>query len=227
MEGTAVATMNPGNVQPPYVNTTDKELNVPSGADSDLGTSQAPSLKEIVVPANGADAHDSHEPDNELEKTPTNLATNGGEIVYPQGYKLGAILAALCLAVLCVALDNTIIATAIPKITDEFHSINDVGWFASAYLLTTCAFQLFFGRLYTLFNIKWVFLIALLLFEIGSVICGAAPNAIALIVGRAIAGVGGSGIFSGALIILANSAPLDKRPLYTGFIGGTCFSVPH
>jgi MFS family permease len=56
-------------------------------------------------------------------------------------------------------------------------------------------------------------------FELGSLICGVAPNSVALIVGRAIAGVGSAGIFSGALIIIAYSVPLAKRPMYTGIIG--------
>ena len=94
-----------------------------------------------------------------------------------------------------------------------------MGWYGSAYLLTTCAFQLLFGKLYTFFSIKWVYLGAILIFEIGSVVCGAAPTSEALIVGRAIAGVGSAGIFSGALIIIAYSVPLVKRPIYSGIIG--------
>ena len=91
--------------------------------------------------------------------------------------------------------------------------------FALVYLLTCCAFQLFFGKLYTFFSIKYVYLAAIITFEVGSgkhitstwthservlnvtlVICGAAPTSVALIIGRAIAGVGGAGIFSGALV---------------------------
>ena len=118
------------------------------------------------------------------------------------------------------ALDNTIITTAIPRITDQFKSIDQVGWYGSAYLLTTCAFQLFFGKLYTFFSIKWVYLTALVIFEIGSAICGAAPNSATLIVGRAIAGVGSAGIFSGAILIVAATVPLAQRPTYMGLIGG-------
>ena len=113
-----------------------------------------------------------------------------------------------------------IYAAAIPRITDEFQALKDVGWYASSYLLTTCAFQLLFGKFYSFFSIKWVFLVALAIFELGSLICGVAPNSIALIVGRAIAGVGSAGLFSGALIIVAYTVPLDKRPIYTGLIGG-------
>lgn len=66
---------------------------------------------------------------------------------------------------------------------------------------------------------KWTFLIAVGLFELGSLICGVAPNSTALIIGRAIAGLGCAGIFSGSLIIIAHSVPLRQRPLYTGIIG--------
>jgi MFS family permease len=88
-----------------------------------------------------------------------------------------------------------------------------------AYLLTTAALQLLFGRFYTFFSIKYVFLIAIFIFEVGSLVCGVAQNSVTLIVGRAVAGVGAAGIFSGALTILAYSVPLSKRPLYTGAIG--------
>ena len=142
----------------------------------------------------------------------------GDSSSYPTGLRLAIIIIGLELAVLCVALDNTIIATAIPRITDDFHALSDVGWYGSAYLLTLSAFQLFFGRLYNIFNIKWTFLIALFIFELGSLVCGVAPNSMALIVGRAVAGLGSAGLFSGSMIILAFTTPLEKRPLYTSLI---------
>ncbi|THV93749.1 MFS transporter [Aureobasidium pullulans] len=141
------------------------------------------------------------------------------EVEYPTSIKLLLITIALCLTVFCIALDNTIIATAIPKITDHFKAIDDIAWYGSAYLLTTCSFQLFFGKLYSFLSLKWVFLVALFIFELGSFVCGIAPTSTALIVGRAIAGVGSAGLFSGAILIIANSVPLRKRPSYTGLIG--------
>ena len=69
------------------------------------------------------------------------------------------------------------------SITDDFHSLGDVGWYGSAYLLTACAFQLVYGRIYTFYSPKSVFLAAVGLFEVGSVICGAAPNSKAFIIG--------------------------------------------
>ncbi|KAI9819043.1 MAG: MFS sugar transporter [Thelocarpon impressellum] len=142
-------------------------------------------------------------------------------VSYPKGIKLGLITLALCLSVFLVALDQTIIATAIPRITDKFQALDDIGWYGSAYLLTTCAFQLLFGKFYSFFSIKWVYLVAIGIFELGSLICGVAPTSDALIVGRAIAGLGCAGIFSGALIIVAYSVPLRQRPVYTGIIGAT------
>ncbi|KAJ9148806.1 DHA14-like major facilitator [Coniochaeta hoffmannii] len=148
---------------------------------------------------------------------PTSTREDGTE--YPKGMQLVLINVALCMAVFLMSLDNAIIATAIPKITDQFNSLADVGWYGSAYMLTTAALQLLFGRLYTFFNIKWMYLTAIGFFELGSLICGVAPTSTALIVGRAIAGIGAAGLFSGSLIILAHSVPLDKRPIYTGLIG--------
>ncbi|KAI0399016.1 MFS general substrate transporter [Xylaria palmicola] len=167
--------------------------------------------------------------DNDLAKTQTARTENGDRLQptetredgteYPTGVKLTLISVALCLSVFLIALDNSIIATAIPAITDAFHSLSDVGWYGSAYLLTTAALQLLFGKLYTFLSIKWVYLTAIFIFEVGSLICGVAQNSVTLIIGRAVAGLGSAGLFSGALLILAHSVPLPKRPLYTGLIG--------
>lgn len=67
---------------------------------------------------------------------------------------------------------QTIISTAIPKITDEFHSLEDIGWYGSAFFVTTAATQASWGRLYTFFPLKWTYLISIGFFELGSVVCG-------------------------------------------------------
>lgn len=117
------------------------------------------------------------------------------------------------------AQDRTIIATAIPRITDEFNALPDIGWYGSSYLITNSAFLLTYARFYTFYPPKWVFLTAIAVFEIGSAICGAAPNSTAFIVGRSVAGLGSCGIFSGSIIIITDSVPLHKRPMMTGFMG--------
>ncbi|KAJ7090787.1 major facilitator superfamily domain-containing protein [Mycena belliarum] len=162
------------------------------------------------------------QPSKSEEEKPTAAAQGSAdqEDDFPHGIKLALLTFALCLSVFLVALDNTILATAIPKITDQFNSLQDLGWYGSVYPLTTASTQLLFGKLYTFLSIKWVYVGAIAVFEVGSIICGAAPTSNALIIGRAIAGIGSAGIFSGAVIILAHTVPLAKRPIYTGVIGG-------
>ncbi|KAJ3959662.1 MFS-type transporter dmxR4 [Colletotrichum tropicale] len=106
--------------------------------------------------------------------------------------------------------DRLIITTAIPKITDEFDSVTDVGWYGSVFLLTTCAFQLLFGKIYSFYSIKATFLVSVLLFEVGSAICGAAPSSDVFIFGRALAGVGSAGILTGVVSALEDT-PLIVR----------------
>ncbi|MCJ1312245.1 hypothetical protein MMC25_005919 [Agyrium rufum] len=154
----------------------------------------------------------SQEKENILTRTTT-------EPVYPPTSKVLIIVTGLYLTTFLVALDRLIIGVAVPQITDEFNSLGDVGWYGSAYLLTTCAFGLFMGRVYTFYDPKWIYLSSLVVFEIGSLICGAAPNSTALIIGRAVAGLGNAGLFQGGIIIIVHIIPLHKRPQYTGFVG--------
>lgn len=113
----------------------------------------------------------------------------------------------------------TIVATAIPKITDEFHGLDQIAWYGSAFFLTLASFQSTWGKAYKYFPLKITFLIAIFVFELGSLICGVAPSSVALIVGRAIAGLGGAGIASGAYTIIAFSAKPNQRPAFTGLLG--------
>jgi len=86
-------------------------------------------------------------------------------------------------------------------------------------MLCACAFQLPFGKIFTFYTPKYVFLITIVIFEIGSALCGAAPNSVAFIVGRAIAGLGSAGIMSGGIILMLNTLPLAKRPIWMGLFG--------
>lgn len=141
------------------------------------------------------------------------------KIEYPKGLRLLAIVVALCLSIFLVSLDLTIVATAIPKITDEFHGISDVSWYSAAFFMTIGGFQSAWGKAYKYFPLKTAFLVSIAIFELGSLICGVAPNSVALIVGRAIAGLGAAGIASGAYILIAFSAEPKARPMFTGIIG--------
>ncbi|KAK5056133.1 hypothetical protein LTR84_012686 [Exophiala bonariae] len=115
--------------------------------------------------------------------------------------------------------DRLIIAAAIPRITDEFDSIQDIGWYGSGYMLTAACFMLISGRVYQLYSTKWTFLASVALFEVGSAICGAAPNSTSFIIGRAIAGLASAGVYSGGTMIILPLVPLRKRPVFTSFFG--------
>ncbi|KAK8022505.1 Major Facilitator Superfamily protein [Apiospora rasikravindrae] len=135
------------------------------------------------------------------------------------GLPLFALTAALSMAVFLVAMDVNVIATAVPHITGEFRSLEDVGWYGSAFLMTTCGFQVLFGRIYTIYPAKWVFVSAILVFLIGSLVAALSPSSTIFIVGRAIQGMGTSGILSGGLIIIAQVVPLQMRSFIGGAIG--------
>ena len=75
-----------------------------------------------------------------------------------------------------------------------------------------------FGKLFGLFNAKWLYIISTLLFLIGSALCGAAPNMPAMIVGRVIAGMGGNGMYLGVLTLLSVNTSDKERPSYLGLM---------
>lgn len=77
------------------------------------------------------------------------------DLYQPRSFNFWMILLCNFLALFLVALDRTIVATAVPQISDDFHSLGDIGWFASAYMLTTSASQLLFGRIYRFYPMKW------------------------------------------------------------------------
>lgn len=157
----------------------------------------------------GAEAPDQHAPG----------PGDDNEVVYPTGLSRVLIIACLCLAVFLVALDQTIIAPALGAITAQFNSTRDIGWYGSAYLLTSTALQPLYGKLYNSFPVRTIFLSAIFVFEVGSLVCAVAPSSTAFIVGRAVAGMGTAGLFSGAIVIMAYTLPLRLRPAAFGLIG--------
>ncbi|CAF3591051.1 hypothetical protein FGSG_11092 [Fusarium graminearum PH-1] len=138
---------------------------------------------------------------------------------YPPKKVVLPTMVALFLVFFLIALDRTIIGTAIPTISAEFNSFGDIAWYESAFLLPLCVFQLSFGLVFKYYSTKWVLFILTAIFEIGSIVCAAAPNSNALIVGRAITGIGGAGIGSGVFIYITLLFPLEERPKYLGSLG--------
>ncbi|KAG8850141.1 hypothetical protein FRB96_000516 [Tulasnella sp. 330] len=135
------------------------------------------------------------------------------------GLKFYLIFTGMMLSIFLVTLDQTILATAIPKISSDFDALEQQTWIASAYFLTQSGFILTYGQLLAVANTKWIYLIAVSIFEIGSIICGAAPGMNVLIFGRALAGVGAAGIFVTTLCILARITRIQQRALLFGLFG--------
>ncbi|KAL4738264.1 major facilitator superfamily domain-containing protein [Aspergillus similis] len=139
---------------------------------------------------------------------------------YLAGLKLFATMAAITLVGFLMLLDASIVSTAIPRITSTFHSLNDIGWYGSAYLLSSCAFQPLTGKMYAQWSNKWTFLGFFTVFELGSALCGAARSSNMLIVGRAFAGIGASGLLNGAYTIIHASVPKERKASLTGILIG-------
>lgn len=122
-----------------------------------------------------------------------------GPAIYLHGAKLMITMLAVFGVLFLVSLDRFVLAPSIPQITDDFHTVNHVGWYGSAYLLTWCGFALQYGKIYSIWNAKIAYIVAILLFEIGSVICATSRTSIAFIIGRAVCGIGSAGIGSGSV----------------------------
>lgn len=137
---------------------------------------------------------------------------------YPLGFRFVMITTGLVLCIFIAALDGTIISTAIPRITTEFGSIANIAWYGSAYIVMQAAWQPVWGKAYRYFPLKTTFLLSILVFEVGNVICAIAPSSEVLIFGRVVAGMGSGGIFSGAFISIALTAGPERRAGYMGLV---------
>ncbi|KAG9294608.1 hypothetical protein G9A89_008087 [Geosiphon pyriformis] len=183
--------------------------------------------EKSIDPNNDIISESNPNKDQDLEKGEKELTR---EISFDNGVvQLGKgqftlVLIGLAFGVFLAALDLTIVATALPKIASDFNSLNQIAWVVTAYLLTTTAFQPTYGKMSDIFGRKAAFLFAILTFELGSLLCGIAPNIISMILFRAIAGIGGGGIFSMTMIIISDIVSLKDRGKYQGIIGA-CFGI--
>lgn len=135
------------------------------------------------------------------------------------GWKWWVYMAAIISSTFLYALDGTIVAVLQPGLIEEFGHIEELSWLTVAFLLCATATNLAWGRVYNNFNAKWFYIFHVVIFEIGSAICGGAPSMKILILGRAIAGVGGSGQYVGCMTLIAGTTTLAERPLYVSFTG--------
>ncbi|KAL6689755.1 MFS general substrate transporter [Trichoderma pleuroticola] len=144
---------------------------------------------------------------------------------YPRGIPLFLNLLSIILATIMCGYDANCVTTIIPVVTDRFNSLNDVGWYGAAFLLASASSQLFCGKLYFFHPAKIVFSTVVFTFAVGSLICAVAPNSSSFIVGRAVSGLGSTGILAGTNIIISRCVPVRMRPVYSSIIGAIecCF----
>jgi MFS family permease len=133
------------------------------------------------------------------------------------GWKWITVVLAILSSTFLFALDYTIVADIQPVIVEHFNSVEKLSWLSVAFN-GAAATNLVWGKIFGQFNAKWTYILCVFLFEAGSALCGAAPTIEALIVGRAICGLGGSGMYVGVMTLLAATTTIQERPMY---IGGT------
>ncbi|KAJ1647883.1 hypothetical protein LPJ64_000768 [Coemansia asiatica] len=131
-----------------------------------------------------------------------------------RGKQMLGIMVALALSMFLAALDNTIVSTMLPKITEKFEALKLMTWIASSYIISSTALQPMYGKLCNIFGHQYVLLVAHMFFLVGSIICGASNSARMLIAGRAIAGIGGSGLMSLCFVVIGDIVPTAKSPMY-------------
>ncbi|KIP12091.1 hypothetical protein PHLGIDRAFT_62405 [Phlebiopsis gigantea 11061_1 CR5-6] len=122
----------------------------------------------------------------------------------------------LSVALACSFLDQTIIATALPRISSDLHGGRDSSWIATAYLLTSLSFTPLYGRWSDIFGRKLVLLVSLFVFLLFSLACALARTMIQLIIFRAFQGIGGGAIITMVLIIVSDIVSLKDRGKYQG-----------
>ncbi|KAL1874403.1 hypothetical protein VTK73DRAFT_329 [Phialemonium thermophilum] len=152
--------------------------------------------------------------------------SSGNDVKYATSLRLAAIMVTINLSTMVSALDLGIVATAIPAITRDFHSLNQIAWYSAACFILVGATSATWGKLFTYLSAPATYMSALVLYLVGSVVAAAAPNSVALIVGRAIQGWGCSGTLGGSVLIISYTAAPKHRPLLIGiwmgvFMGST------
>ena len=128
-------------------------------------------------------------------------------------------MASLYSFALLYGLDTTITADVQPAIVKSLGHVQKLAWIGAGFPLGSVATILPIGYAYSLFDLKKFVLVSILVFEVGSAICGAAPTMDVLIVGRVIAGIGGAGMYLGALNFVGVFTTIRERSLYNALIG--------
>ncbi|MBV8561843.1 MAG: MFS transporter [Actinobacteria bacterium] len=126
----------------------------------------------------------------------------------------------LMLGMLLAALDQTIVSTALPTIVGDLGGLNRLSWVVTAYILAQTISTPLYGKLGDLYGRKKLFQVAIVIFLIGSVLCGIAQDMTELIGFRALQGLGAGGLMTGAFAIIGDVVPPRERGRYQGYMGG-------
>ncbi len=129
------------------------------------------------------------------------------------------VISALMLAMLLAALDQTIVATALPRIASDLHGLNKLSWVATAYLLTSAISTPLYGKIGDLYGRKKIFQISIIIFLAGSALSGLSQNMDQLVFFRALQGLGAGGLISLVLAIIGDVVPPRQRGRYQGYFG--------
>jgi EmrB/QacA subfamily drug resistance transporter len=129
------------------------------------------------------------------------------------------IFTGLMLAMVLASLDQTIVSTALPTIVGDLGGLNSLSWVVTAYLLTSTISTPLYGKLGDLYGRKTIFQVAIVVFLVGSALCGTAHSIGELIGYRALQGVGGGGLMVGAQTIIADVVSPRERGKYQGYFG--------
>ncbi|KAJ7773690.1 MFS general substrate transporter [Mycena maculata] len=140
-----------------------------------------------------------------------------------RGIAFWLIFASICISLFVSALELTTVSTALPTIANDLH-VTEFVWVGTAYSLASTAFLPMSGGLAEIFGRRHAMLLSILLFAMGSALCGAARDQYVLIGGRTVQGLGGGGIRSLAVIILADLVTLEERGTY-GILTGLTWSI--
>ena len=130
------------------------------------------------------------------------------------------VFAGLMVTMLLASLDQMIFSTALPTIVGELDGVNHMLWVTTAYILASTITLPVYGKLGDLIGRKGLFITAIAIFMVGSVIGGLAHNMTWLIAGRAVQGLGGGGLLILAQAIIADVVPARQRGKYMGIMGG-------
>ncbi|MDS1270167.1 MDR family MFS transporter [Lipingzhangella sp. LS1_29] len=147
------------------------------------------------------------------------MADNGARTATGTSTNVPLVMTSLVLAVLLAALDQTIVATALPTIVSDLGGLNHLSWVVTAYLLAVTVSTPLWGKLGDLYGRKVVFLACIVVFLVGSALCGMSQDMMQLILFRGLQGIGGGGLMTLAMAIVGDVVSPRERGRYQGFIG--------